>query len=449
MEQTGSDLSALALVVSIAVLGGLVLGRLRQPAIAAYVLVGIVLGPGGVGLVGHTPALTSMAELSIIVLVFLIGQELSLRAFIAVLPTAILCSLLQILVSVGCAIGFAHLVGKPLHAGVLFGFVISLSSTVVAVGMLTDLGQLRRRLGRITVGILVAQNLAFVPMLIVLDALGDRGFDRIVLLKLLIAMGVLAAFIWGLTRRQRLVLPTRRWLTGRTEALPLAALALCFAAAAASGALGLSTAFGAFLAGLLIGNSNGRVAMVRATRSIRNVLLVAFFLSIGFLVDLRFAWENVGVIVGWLVLITVVKTAIHVGALHFLGEPWEDALPAAAIMGQIGEFSFVLAAVGAEAGLLTADGGRMVIAVITLSLLTSPFWQMSARRLRDASARGARGFRPLLGQAYATELAALRRGTLALRDGGDLFTRAVGCGERRRPSDAEAADFGPEAKPRG
>jgi len=449
MEQTGSDLSALALVVAIAVFGGLVLGRLRQPVFVAYILVGIVLGPQGVGLIDDTPALTFVAELSIVLLVFLIGLELSLRAFVAVLPTAILCTLLQILASVGCAVGLAHLIGKPLHAGVLFGFLVSLSSTLVAVGMLTDLGQLRRRVGRITIGMLVAQNLAIVPMLIVLDALGDRGFDRIVLLKLLITAGVLATFVWALSRRRRSVLPARRWLNSRPEALPLAALALCFAAAAASGALGLSTALGAFLAGLLIGNSTDRAATVRATRSIRTVLLVAFFLSIGFLVDLRFAWENVGVIVGWLVLITVVKTAIHVGALHFLGEPWEDALPAAAIMGQIGEFSFVLAAVGAEAGLLTADGGRMVVAVITLSLLTSPFWQMSARRLRDASAQGARGVRPILGQAYATERAALRRGTQTMRDGADLFARAVRGGERRRPSDAEAADFGPEARPGG
>ena len=442
MEHSGGDLSAIALVASIAVLGGLLLIRLRQPAIVGYILVGIALGPGGFGLIQPTSALTTMAELGVIMLLFLIGMELSLRAFVAVLQTAVLCTLLQIAASVGVAVGLAHLFGKPLSAGVLFGCIISLSSTAVAVKMLEDLRQLRTDVGRITVGVLIAQDLAVVPMLIVLGALGDAdGFDRIVLLKLLLACGILIAFIWGLSRRHRFVLPTHHWLKGRTDIIPLAALAFCFAAAAISGALGLSTAFGAFLAGLLIGNSTDRAATVRATQPIQSVLLVAFFLSIGLMLDLTFLWNNLPTVLGWLALIVVVKTAINVAALHFLGEPWERAFPAGVIMGQIGEFSFVLAAVGVERGLLTEEGSKLAIAVIALSLLISPLWQLSVRRVHDAAASGISDLRGMLAQAYAQEITLAGRAAFLVRRGVGRVATAAGTWRRKAAADAD-----PEAR---
>ncbi len=441
MEHSG-DLSAIALVASIAVLGGLLLTRLRQPAIVGYILVGIVLGPGGFGLIQPTSALTTMAELGVIMLLFLIGMELSLRAFVAVLQTAVLCALLQIAASVGFAVGLAQLIGKPISAGVLFGCIISLSSTAVAVKMLEDLRQLRTEIGRITVGVLIAQDLAVVPMLIVLGALGDAdGFDRIVLLKLMLATVILVSIIWGLSRRHRLVLPTHHWLKGRTDVIPLAALAFCFAAAALSGALGLSTAFGAFLAGLLIGNSTDRAATVRATQPIQSVLLVAFFLSIGLMLDLSFLWNNLLTVLGWLVLIVVVKTTINVAALHFLGEPWERAFPAGVIMGQIGEFSFVLAAVGVERGLLTDEGSKVAIAVIALSLLISPIWQLSVRRVHDAAANGISDLRGMLAQAYAQEITLVGRASYLARRG---FGGAAAATWKRRRS--PAADAGADAK---
>lgn len=418
MEPHGSDLSAIALVASIAVLGGLLMTRLRQPAIVGYILVGIALGPGGFGLIRQTAELSTMAELGVIMLLFLIGMELSLRAFVSVLQRAVLCTLLQIVASVGFAVGLADLVGQPLPTGVLLGFIISLSSTAVAVKMLEDLGELRSDIGRISVGVLIAQDLAVVPMLIILGALGEGGeFDRIVMLKLLLALVVLLVFIWGLSRRQRLTLPTHRWLKGRTDIIPLAALAFCFAAAAASGALGLSTAFGAFLAGLLIGNSTDRAATIRATLPIQSVLLVAFFLSIGLMLDVHFLWDNVLTVLGWLALIVIVKTTINVAALNFLGEPWDRAFPAGVIMGQIGEFSFVLAAIGAHSGLLSDDDNRLVIAIIALSLLTSPLWQSSVRRFHDAAATGIVGMRATLAEAYAQEITLLGRAAFMTQKG--------------------------------
>ena len=425
----GSDLTGIALVASIAVISGLVLTRLRQPAIVGYILAGIALGADGFGLIRQTDEITTLAELGVIMLLFLIGMELSLRAFVSVLRRAVPCTLLQIAASVAFAIGLAVLAGKSLQTGIVFGFIISLSSTAVAVKMLADLGELRSEIGRITVGVLIAQDLAVVPMVIVINAFtAGGGFDRVVLLKLLIALVVIVAFIWFLSRRHRLVLPTHRWLKGQTDLIPLAAVAFCFSAAAITGAAGLSTAFGAFLAGLLIGNSTDRAVSVRATRPIQSILMVVFFLSVGLLLDLDFLAQSFFTVMGWLVLIVVVKTAINIAALHFLGEPWERAFPAGVIMGQIGEFSFVLCTLGAAAGLLSGDDKRLAIAVIALSLLVSPLWQLTARRFHDAAASGITGLRATLKKAYEQELGFAGRTAFVLRNGTAGIVRTI-----RRP----------------
>lgn len=415
MEFSASDLSAIAFVAAVAMVSGLLLARLHLPAVVGYVLTGIILGSSGFAVVDGTSGAGLLAELGVILLVFLVGMSLSLRAFVAVLPTAVLCTLLQIGASAAIAVGFAQFLGQSLPTGVLFGCFVALSSTSVAVGLLDDLRLLRSRVGRISVGLLIAQGLSLVPMLVVIDAVGGLGFDRIALLKLLLATGAVTAFVWGLSRRRRLKLPVHNWLNGRDELVPLAALGLCFAAAALSSALGLTAAFGAFLTGLAIGNTADRVKSVRTTRSFQRVAQVAFFLPVALMLDLSFLWENLPAVLGWLALIIIMKTAVHISVLHFLGVPWQRAFPAGVILGQVGEFSFVLAAVGSESGLLTADGGKMAIAVIGLSALVSPLLQRTARRFNDAPATRHQGLRTTLAHAYASEFRRLECGATCLR----------------------------------
>jgi CPA2 family monovalent cation:H+ antiporter-2 len=405
MDQHAGDLTDIAIVLSIATLSGLALTRLRQPAIVGYILAGVALGPSGLQLIGRSEHLSLLAELGVIMLLFLIGMELSVRALVSVLRVACLCVALQIAAALSFALGLGWLLDKPLPLAILFGFIVSLSSTAVAIKMLEDLGELRTDVGRVTVGVLIAQDLCVVPMLLVLEALGQgQRFDIIDIVKIAGAVAVLAAVIWGLNRRQRLSLPAAVSLKGQGDLIPLAALAVCFTAATISGAMGLSAAFGAFLAGLVIGNSTARPVVIRATLPIQTVLLVLFFLSIGLLLDLTFVWENVATVLAWVAVIVLVKTLVNVVALHALGEPWRRAFPAGVIMSQIGEFSFVLAAVGVGSGILDAAGYRLAIAVIAISLLTSPLWQASARRFHAAAAQGLASARDLLREAYDPEL---------------------------------------------
>jgi CPA2 family monovalent cation:H+ antiporter-2 len=410
MDQQITDLTGIAVVASVAVIGGLALMRLRQPAIVGYILAGVLLGPGGLALISRTEGLITLAELGVLMLLFLIAMELSIRAFVTVLRTALLCALLQIGVALGLTFLLALLMNWPVKTAVLLGFIVSLSSTAVAVKILEDIGELRTHVGRITVGVLIAQDLAVVPMLIVAGAMAGEGrFTYVVGIKVTVSVALLAALIWYLSRRRRVGLPIQRLMRGKTDVIPLAALAFCFAGAAVSASIGLSAAYGAFLAGLLIGNSAVRAVTLRATLPIQSVLMVVFFLSIGLLLDLRYVWQELPTVLALLVSVVVLKTVSNVACLRLLGEPWERAFPAGLVMGQIGEFSFVLAAIGAGGGLLSPDDYRLAIAVIVLSLLASPLWLMSVRRFHHVAAGGVLSMREALREVYGTEISTAAR----------------------------------------
>jgi CPA2 family monovalent cation:H+ antiporter-2 len=445
LENHASDITGIALITSIAVACGLALTRLKQPSIVGYILAGVVLGPTGLGLVKNAGEVALLAELGVLMLLFLIGLEISLRAFVSVLSTAAACAGLQIALSLLAAFAVGWALGWPPAQSLLIGFLMSLSSTAVAIRMLQDVGELRSETGRVTVGVLVAQDLAVVPMLILIGALGggEASFAGVAL-KVALAVALLGFVIWFLSRRQRLVLPTSRWLKGQVDLIPLAALAFCFTAATLSGLAGLSPAYGAFIAGLIVANSTDRAVTIRATQPIQSVLLVVFFLSIGLLIDLGYIWRNLGAVLAILLFTTVIKTAINVGALKLLGQPWERAFPAGVVMGQIGEFSFVLAAAGLAAKAIDSEGYRLAIAVIALSLLFSPLWLVSARRFHEVAARGVSSLRLALAEVYRGEIGAARRLYGVGRHGVErAWRRADSTFRRRRPAEAAAEGTGP------
>jgi CPA2 family monovalent cation:H+ antiporter-2 len=388
MDLNPADLTAIALVTTVAVLFGLLLTGLRQPPIVGYILAGVVLGPTGLGVIKSSANVTALAELGVLMLLFLAGMELSLRAFVNVLRVAVLCVALQLIFSLAVAAGLGAALGWSYGQGLLLAFIVSLSSTAVALKMLHDVGELGTDTGRLTVGVLVAQDLAVVPMLILVGSLGGGELDWRIAVKLAAAAVLLGVVTAYLSRHERLVLPATRWLARKADLVPLAALALCFSAATISGVLGLSPAYGAFFAGLVIANSTARVPAIRAIRPIQNVLLVTFFLAIGLLIDLQYIWSHLGTVALLLLTVTLLKTVINIASLRLLGAPIRQAFLAGAVMGQIGEFSFVLAATGFTVGAIDGEGYRLAIAVIALSLMFSPVWLAVARRIgRVASDR--------------------------------------------------------------
>lgn len=398
MEHYLDQLTSIAMVTTVALLCGLALIRMRQPAIVGYILAGLVLGPTGLGFISDSETVKLLAELGVIMLLFLIGMELNVRSFRAVYKTALATVALQVAAAAGIFALLGFMLDWPVQKILLFAFATALSSTAVSIKILEETGDLKTPVGRTTISVLIAQDLAVIPMMLIIGAFAAGGdaesAGRAIAVKLAMAVGLLLVVMWFLSRREQIELPGSKWIISRPEIVPLAAMAFCFSWATLSGAAGLSAAYGAFIAGLIVGNSSIHEVMHKAAEPIQAILLMVFFLSIGLLINLDFIRDNWVHVAAVLAIVTVIKTAANVLILHWLGEPWERSFHSGVVMGQVGEFSFILAALGLSAKVLTDDGYRLMISVIALSLLISPIWLIIARRLHDVALKRLTGHLP-------------------------------------------------------
>lgn len=401
----GFALTEVAFVILVAVALGLGLMRLKQPPLVGFILAGVLMGPTGLGLISTNESVTALAEMGVLMLLFFIGIELSLKAFVLSLRAAVIVAGGQLAAALLIGMLLIWLAGASLAEGIILGFIIGLSSTVVAMKMLDDMDELRGDAGRIAIAVLIAQDIAVVPMLIIVSALGgaDTGIVSIVV-RVAVAVALLAWLLWWLGRRGKLRAPFAEQIGNNVELLALGAMAGCFGAAALAGFVGLSPAYGAFVAGLIIGNSTLRTRVLPVIEPIQSILLVVFFLSIGLLIDLGFVWENLGVVLVASLIIIAAKTVLNVFLLRATGHDRETALVAGLSMAQIGEFSFVLAAAGFTGGLLGFDAYRLAIAVTAISLLLSPAWMSIMHRVERTAHAGYSSYRQALSQAYHDEI---------------------------------------------
>jgi CPA2 family monovalent cation:H+ antiporter-2 len=167
-----AELTGFAVIALSALIGGMIMARLRQPPMVGYILAGMALGPSGFGLVENREHVAILAELGILLLLFLIGMELSVRAFLAYIRLAMTVVALQVAASVLVILACSKLLGFSLALSILLGFVVALSSTAVAIKMMEETGELRTRVGRVAVVVLIAQDLAFLPMLLIVQNMG-------------------------------------------------------------------------------------------------------------------------------------------------------------------------------------------------------------------------------------------------------------------------------------
>lgn len=435
MEHT-ADLTGITLVALAALLCGMAMARLRQPAIVGYILAGVILGPTAFGVVESQQQIGTLAELGVLLLLFLVGMELSVRAFMVTWRIAATAVALQVGLSVTVMMLASWLFGFSSSLALLLGFFVALSSTAVAIKMLEEISQLHTRVGRITVSILIAQDLAFLPMLLVVDFIGEGGVGFWGIIRFVVSIALLVMLMGVLKQRRKVNLPFHNIFVGHADLSPLTGLAYCFGAAAFFGLAGFSAAYGAFLAGLFIGNSAQRKQMHAAVQPVQSILVMVFFLSIGLLIDLGYIWDNLGTVLLLLLMVTLFKTAMNVGILRVLGESWQRAFLDGVIISQIGEFSFLLAASGLAVGAIDADGARLAVAVTVLSLMMSPFWLTSVRRVQGIAARSIHTLPDLLKLTYMRERVALQRARGAV----EQKFRREGSTETAESPDAESPD---------
>lgn len=394
MEAHGPDLSQIALVLAAAFAGGSVLKRFGQPVIIGYILVGMILGPSVLGLVSHGEQISFLSELGILLLLFIIGLELDVHRFMEVFKIAISATVLQIAAGI-CVIG---LIGWSLeweiNRVILLAFAVSLSSTAVGLKLLEEMGETDTPMGRTAMGILVAQDLAVIPMLLVVSALNEAGGNFLLELedmaRVIFAMLFMVLMICILGGRDLGPLKLSRI---KMPHLPdsgqnvVVAMTICFTAAALSGAIGLSASYGAFLAGLAIGSTHKKETYEEEIRPIFELLMMIFFLSVGIMLDLSFVLEHWLSIFWVLFALLFIKTIFNISILRWLGLSRRHAIMIGASLGQAGEFSFVLAAMGLSSAVILPETYKHIVAVIALSLILTPVWTYTMRRM-DLLRRG-------------------------------------------------------------
>lgn len=347
---------------------------LRQPHVVGYIVAGVLLGPSGFDFFKEYALVSRMGEIGVVLLLFFVGMETTPRQLAAGWRITVLGTSVQIAASVGLMLAVGTWLDWPIGRSVLMGFVISLSSTAVVLNYLRQTRRAKTKLGRDALGVLLAQDLALIPMLLVIGVLAGHDADGDVLALQGIG-GVLAValLVWMTTGRV-VRLPLARVLRRDRELQVFLAFGLCLGFALLFGFFQLSSALGAFLAGMLVGAARETNWVHHRLEPFRVMFVALFFVSLGLLVDVPFMIANLWLVGGVTLAVFLVNTAINSLIFRLLGEPWPYSIFAGAHLAQVGEFSFVLAAAGAAQALIPDFTHKLVIAVIALTLVLSPAW---------------------------------------------------------------------------
>lgn len=354
-----------------------------QPHVVAYLLCGIAFGPHGFGLISDTAFLGQLGDIGVMLLLFFVGMKVHPRKLLARWNRTILLTAAQIALCIILTAIVGSILDWPLARVLLLGFVISLSSTAVVLSHLEDHGETDTRIGRDVIGVLLAQDLAIVPMIITISMLGGDSFEGSSFVRQMAGLTVIIGFLAWLTRANRIRLPLGARLHRDHEAQVFAALAIFLGFANVAVWFHLSAALGAFMAGMLLGVARETRWVGDRLDSFRTLFVALFFVSIGSLVDLRFVAEHRGLVASLLLLIILANGAINIGTFRLLGEPWQHSIVAGAMLSQIGEFSFLLVAIGVTNDAIGPFAYKLTILLIALSLLISPAIIALARALTD------------------------------------------------------------------
>ncbi len=368
-----------------AVLGILLLGvlmqRVKQPSVVGYLLAGVAIGPHGLALLVDQVTIARMGEFGVVLLLFFAGMEIQLPKLISNWRVSVLGTLAQIGVSLAVTFSLGAMLGWPWQRSLLLGFVISLSSTAVVLKLLSTSRESDSPTGRDVIGVLLAQDIFVVPMLICLGLLaGEKPSLSQAIGQLVGGVLVIALFVY-LARGNSIPLRVRNWFGQDRELELFGAFTLCFAFASLTGFLGLSVALGGFVAGIVV-SANDEHEWVHESLKPLHVLFVAlFFVSIGMLIDLRFVAMHLPALASLVAAALLGNTLINALILKVSGRTWANSLYGGSLLAMIGEFSFVLAAVGKQAGIIAGYGYELTVAVIATTLIVSPFWISLVRRL--------------------------------------------------------------------
>ena len=361
----------LAYVFVAAVLGAAVAWLARQPLILGYVAGGILIGPFTPGpSVSDVHTFEVVAEIGVVLLMFSIGIEFSLSDLLRVKWIALIGGPLGIALSALLGLGVGALLGWPPLQGIVIGIVVSVASTMVLARLLIDRGELQSRHGQVMIGITLVEDLAVVVLTVLLPVLGALEPGR--LLAIAGALGKAALILAPFAYLAWRVVPTlllRVARTGNDELFLMVALALGLGTAALTQTVGLSVALGAFLAGLMVSNSDYAHQALARLLPVRDIFVAVFFVTIGTLIDPASVVAHLPLLVAIIGLVVIGKLVIWALVVRLFGYPLVTALLVGVGLTQIGEFSFILVQVARGAGHVGDDVYNATLAASLLTIL--------------------------------------------------------------------------------
>ncbi|MBO4300507.1 MAG: cation:proton antiporter [Desulfovibrio sp.] len=369
-----SLLNDIVIIFLLSIFVTIVCNKLKLPATVGFLLTGVLCGPSMLGVVNDHKTLDTIADVGVAMLLFTIGMELSGEALNRLKRPVFLGGSLQIGLTI-LAVAGLFMVGYQLswQQGILCGCLAALSSSAIVLRIMQERGLTSTPAGRLSLAILVFQDIMVAPMLLVVPMLSGtitlslNDVAYFIARDALVLGGVLLFARFGLDRLMNAIMRTRT-----REILMLSTLGMCLGMALLTKMLGLSLSLGAFLAGLMLARSQYSMSVISGILPYRDVLMSIFFISVGMLLNVQHLFQNFGVILAGTFLFILIKALLSLPAVLVQGYPLRTAIMTSLSLAQVGEFAFVLAASGLAAGLFDMLAYQNFLAVSVLTMMLTP-----------------------------------------------------------------------------
>ncbi len=367
-------LSDIVWIFGLATLVILLFTRLKVPTIIGFLLTGAIAGPYGLSLVQASTTVEVLSEIGVILLLFVIGMEFSLKSLLSIKKAVFIGGSLQVSLTILVTTVLSYFLGYDWNVAVFIGFLFSLSSTAIVLKLLQEAGQVNTIPGRTTLAILIFQDVIIVPLMLFTPMLAGES-DNIALSLFLMAAKGAGVIALTLISAKYLIpqLLFRIAKTRNEELFLMSIIVICFAVAYLTSLLGLSLGLGAFLAGLIISESDYSHHATGKILPFREVFLSFFFVSVGMLFDITFLFSHIGWILLFTILTFIVKFSIVTFAVRVIGQNIKESFMVAFSIFQVGEFSLLLAKVGVSYELLDAETYQYFLAISIITMAVTPF----------------------------------------------------------------------------
>lgn len=363
-------------LLAAAALAGLILRRLGQNVVVGYLLAGLLLGPTGFGLIQAGADVEVLSELGVALLLFSIGLEFSFGRLLQLGRVASVAGTFQMVVTAGCVFGISVWFGVPRPAAIALGMAFAMSSTAVVLRELTDRSQIESPHGRNAIAILLLQDVAVIPVLILTDALSHQSDASALAGEIAMRAGLVVLFVTGAWLLARFLLPrifAGAALSGNRE-LPVV-VAVCTSIGAAWGAhsLGFSPSLGAFAAGIVLAESPFATQIRADVTPLSAVFVTLFFASVGTAVRLPLSPSYLGGVILLAALVMLGKALITAAGVRLVQPSMRNALVTGVVVSQVGEFTFVISETAHRTGVLPENLFQTAMAISLLTLMATPF----------------------------------------------------------------------------